>query len=318
MNILVTGAAGLYGIHLIDQLVKEKDVKHVIGFDNFSRDFLVKDPFIQSKELKKKFKFYKRNYRTLALKELNSFDLDFVVHLAAFISIPESMRMEKAYFMNNEFGTFQLIHLLHRTEKKPHFIFASSPEVYGSAIYAPMDEKHPMLPRSVYAVTKLASEKHCMAMYEWYGYPITIIRNFNTFGPNQNIFGNAAVVSNFIARSVQGKNIVIHGDGLQTRDFQFINDAVRAYVLTIMNSKKMIGKIVNIGTGKQTRIKDLAEIIVKLTKVKSKIKYVPTRGADLRSLEANYNEIQALVGWKPQYSLETGLKKTIDWFKQNI
>ena len=80
----------------------------------------------------------------------------------------------------------------------------------------------------------------------------------------------------------------------------------------------MVGRILNIGTGKQTRIKDLAEIIVKLTKSKSKIKYVPTRGADLRSLQADYSEIQTLVGWKPRYSLETGLEKTIDWFKQNI
>ena len=318
MKILVTGAAGLYGIHLVHELVKLKTVQKVIGVDNFSREFLVKDPFIHSPALSKKFIILKRNFLTLERRELDKLDLDFVIHLAAYISIPESMEMHFSYFRNNEFGTFKLLHLLNQTKKRPHFIFASTPEVYGSSIYTPMDENHPLLPRSVYAVTKLASEKHCMAMYHWYRYPVTIIRNFNTFGENQNIWGNAAVVSNFIAKVLQGKDLIIHGDGQQTRDFQYVNDAVRAYTLSILHPSKLLGKTINIGTGKRTSIVGLAEMIIKLTKSRSRVRFEPMRGADLRCLEADYKEINRLVGWKPLYSLEDGLTNTIQWFKKYL
>lgn len=316
MNVLVTGAAGLYGVHLVDQLVQRDDISKIIGVDDFSRKYLEKDPFIKSPEFDKKFVLIKKNFYDLTVEEIDELELSVVVHLASFISIPESMERQDDYFRNNEFGTFRLMQTLVKTRNWPMIIYASSPEVYGNPIYTPMDINHPMLPRSIYAVTKLAAEKHCRAMYEWYKYPVVIIRNFNTFGENQDIWGNAGVVSNFIVKALKNEPIVIHDNGEQTRDFQYVKDAVSAYTLIVTKGNELAGEIFNIGTCKQTSIKELAELTIKLAGSKSEIQYEKGRSADLMSLEADYSEINKKVGWSPKYDLEEGLIRTITWYKK--
>ncbi len=318
MRVLVTGAAGLYGVHLVDDLVRRPDVTHVFGIDDFSRWYFQEDPFIKSKEFDQKFTLSRKKFYDLTVEELDEINLDAIVHLAAHISIPESMERADDYFKNNEWGTFRLMQTLVRTAKWPLIIYASSPEVYGNPIYTPMDIDHPMLPRSIYAVTKLAAEKHCKAMHEWYKYPVIVIRNFNTFGENQDISGNAGVVSAYIIRALKNETLVIHDTGEQTRDFQYVKDAVRAYSLVITKDKRFSGNVFNIGTNSQTSIKKLAETIKKLTGSKSEIVFNPGRAADLMSLEADYTIINQLTGWKPEYSLEEGLKRTIAWYKEFI
>lgn len=318
MNVLVTGAAGLYGIHLVDELVKRPDIKKVIGVDDFSREYFEDDPFIKSPEFDSKFILKKKKFYDLTVEELDEMELDAFVHLAAHISIPESMERANDYFRNNEWGTFHLMQILFRTKKWPLMIYASSPEVYGNPLYTPMDIHHPMLPRSIYAATKLAAEKHCKAMYEWYKYPVIVIRNFNTFGENQDISGYAGVVSTFILKSLNDEHIVIHNSGEQTRDFQYVKDATRAYSLVIDKEKSLSGEVFNIGTQNQTSIKDLAQTIKRLSGSKSEIEFKPGRAADLMSLEADYKLIQEKTGWEPQFSLEEGLKRTIEWYKQRI
>lgn len=318
MRILITGAAGLYGVHLVDELVKREDVNQVMGIDDFSREYFEKDPFIKSEQFEDKFKLIEGKFYDLTLEEIDEMKLDIVVHLAAHISIPESMEKQEDYFKNNEYGTFRFMQTLVRTKEWPLLIYASSPEVYGNPIYTPMDINHPMLPRSIYAVTKLAAEKHSYAMYQWYKYPVVIMRNFNTFGENQDVSGNAGVISSFLVRALRGEPLVIHNQGEQTRDFQYVKDAVRAYVLVIEKGKKLAGEIFNIGTGKQTAIGDLAEIILNITGSSSKIIYQQGRLADLLSLEADYSEIKKKTGWEPKYSLEEGLKRTAEWYRRYI
>lgn len=318
MRILITGAAGLYGVHLVDELVKRGDVNQVIGIDDFSREYFEKDPFIKSEQFEEKFKLIEGKFYDLTLEEIDEMKLDIVVHLAAHISIPESMEKQEDYFKNNEYGTFRFMQTLVRTKEWPLLIYASSPEVYGNPIYTPMDINHPMLPRSIYAVTKLAAEKHSYAMYQWYKYPVVIMRNFNTFGENQDVSGNAGVISNFLVRALRGEPLVIHNQGEQTRDFQYVKDAVRAYVLVIEKGKELAGEIFNIGTGKQTAIGDLAEIILNITGSSSKIIYQQGRLADLLSLEADYSEIKKKTGWEPKYSLEEGLRRTVEWYRRYI
>ncbi len=318
MNILVTGAAGMYGVHLVDLLVQREDVTRVYGIDDFSRWYFEPDPFIKSEAFRKKFTLIRKSFYDLTVKELNDMQLDTVIHLAAFISIPESMEQADGYFKNNEWGTFRLMQTLVRTENWPMMIYASSPEVYGNPIYTPMDINHPMLPRSIYAVTKLAAEKHCKAMHEWYHYPVTIIRNFNTYGENQDISGNAGVVSSFIMRCLKNEPITIHDGGNQTRDFQYVKDAIRAYSLVTTKDKQFAGEVFNIGTQKQTSIKELAYLIKELAESKSEIKFVPGRNADLMSLEADYSLIRKKTNWKPEFSLEEGLKRTINWYRKHL
>jgi len=308
----------MYGVHLVDLLAQRDDVDRVYGIDDFSRWYFEPDPFIKSDAFRKKFTLIRKSFHDLAVKELDDMQLDAVVHLAAFISIPESMEQADAYFQNNEWGTFRLMQTLIRTRKKPMMVYASSPEVYGNPIYTPMDTLHPMLPRSIYAVTKLAAEKHCKAMHEWYGYPVIVIRNFNTFGENQDISGNAGVVSSFILKALKNETIVIHDEGTQTRDFQYVKDAVRAYSLVLTRDKKFAGDVFNIGTQKQTSVRELAFLIKELSGSQSEIRFEPGRSADLMSLEADYSLIRQKTEWQPQYSLEEGLKRTIDWYRKFI
>lgn len=316
MRVLITGSAGMYGIHLLDELVRRDDVDSIIGVDDFSRQFFQEDPFIKSEGFAKKFTLLRKKYYDLTVEELDEMDLDAIIHLAAHISIPESMEQANEYFHNNEWGTFQLMQTLVRTKNWPMIIYSSSPEVFGNPIYTPMDINHPMLPRSVYAVTKLAAEKHCKAMNEWYKYPVIVIRNFNTYGENQDISVNAGVISKFILDALKEEPIIVHDEGRQTRDFQYVKDAVRAYSLVLTKNKRFAGEVFNIGTNKQTSIRELAHLIKELTGSRSKIENHTGRSADLMSLEADYSVINQKTGWKPEYDLETGLKRTIEWYKK--
>lgn len=321
MRVLVTGAAGFYGSHLVDILLQKDEATEIIGVDNMHRqeDFPI-DPFnvVQDKKaLKTRFRLLKVDFRTLDSRKIDSFNLDCVVHLAALASIPESMEKPREYFEVNEQGTFDLVQELLRTRTEPLLIFASSPEVYGNPIYTPLDLRHPFRPRSFYAVSKLAGESHCMVMHEWYGYPVCIIRNFNTYGENQsNTYrGYPAVVPEFITKALLNQPITVHGDGSQTRDLMYVKDSVGAYLRVMERAERCRGEIFNIGTGVQTSMLALAEKIRKIAKSSSKIKFSKGRPADLERLEADFGRAKEVLEWSPAYSLDEGLARTIPWYR---
>ncbi len=318
MKVLVTGAAGLYGVHLVDRLVQRSDVEMVYGVDNFSRNFYELDPFIQSAMHQTKFKLMRGWFQDLSVDVLERLEVDVVVHLAASVSIPESMESPEEYFLNNEFGTFRFVHRLAKLAKQPALIYASSPEVYGNPKYTPMDIHHPLYPRSVYAVTKLAAEKHCRAMYEWYRYPVVIIRNFNTFGENQNIWGYTAVIPRFIVRALRNEPLEIHGDGTQTRDFIYVKNAVGVYSEVITRARELSGKIFNIGSSQQVPVIELAKLIIKMTGSKSELVSKPSRLADIFALHADISDTERDLGWKPTFTFEEGLERTIDWYRKHV
>lgn len=315
---LVTGAAGLYGVHIVDALVRSPEVSQVYGVDDLSRSFLTRDPFLPSPELKTKFVFRQCRYQDLTPGELDSLELDAIIHLAAYVSIDESMLRPEEYFENNEHGTFHFAHTLLKTKTKPTLIYASSPEVYGNPRYVPMDEEHPIHPRSVYAVSKLAAEKHVSVLQEWYDYPVIIIRNFNTYGENQNLGSYAAVIPNFLINALKGRPLVVHNDGLQTRDFLYVKDAARAYLMLLREREKVRGQTFNIGTGHQTSILELATIIKRLTVSRSPITFKKGRPGDLHALAADITKIKNAVGWSPSISLEEGLTRTMEWYRRYI
>ena len=321
MKVLVTGSSGFYGSHLIDALLQEKNVK-IIGVDNLHRlkDFPI-EPFnvVQDKSgLKERFSNLNMDFRDLTAEKIDAYNIDCIIHLASLVSIPESMNKPMEYFELNEIGTFKLCQELLKTKCKPFLIYASSPEVYGNPIYTPMDINHPCRPRSVYAATKLAAEKHCMVLNEWYDYPVAIIRNFNTYGENQsNTYrGYAAVVPEFISRAIKNQDIQIHGNGKQTRDLMYVKDAVEAYVRVMKEKEKTKGEIFNIGTGVQTSVIDLANKIINISGSSSKLVYKEERSADLEKLEADCSKTEELLDWKPKYSIDEGLEITISWFKE--
>lgn len=317
MNVMITGAAGLFGVHMTNRLVKRSDVSVVYGVDNFSRNFFQKDPFIRSPEFEKKFNLINKNYKEIDTHTLNLLDIDVIIHFAAYVSIDESMRSPYEYFENNEVANFNFVQNIFKTKKQPRLIYASSPEVYGNPKFTPMTEDHPMNPRSFYAVSKLAAEKHCMALFEWYGYPVNVIRNFNTFGENQNVWGYSAVIPSFIEKALRNDPLTIHGDGKQTRDFIYVRDSVKAYE-KLFERDDLKGEIFNIGSGKQTSVIEIAEKIKNLSSSRSELINVEGRSGDLFALEADVSKIKKILNWSPEYGLEEGLKNTIEWYKQFI
>ena len=323
-SILVTGAAGLQGYHLVRDLVIQPEVVQVVGIDDFSRPFL-EQPRKWARNLHKKFTLEERKYQSLTSSELAEFDT--VIHLAASISVPESMssdEMQRHYWKNNAEGMLELMIKLMHKDKWPVLIYASTSETFGNPIITPMPHDHLQNPQSIYAVSKLAAEKMVTAHAQWNKYPGVVVRTFNTYGPNQNSsFSDAAVIALFIKKALCGDTLTIHGDGSQTRDFQYVQDAIRAYRYLALRGQEegtkhyaFTGRQYNTGTGVQTTIQDLADLIMSITNSTSNITHIDARTGDIIALEADYSRIRKDIGWKPQVDLREGLTKTIKWYRE--
>ena len=229
MRVLITGAAGMYGITLTRRLLADDPRAEVIGVDNFSRQYPGQDPLTVEAARCDRLTVEPGDFADLSTERLEAMAPDAVVHYAARISVPESMDDPAGYFAGNEQGTFRFAHAIAGMRRPPLLIYASSPEVYGAPVHVPMDEWHPLQPRSVYAASKVAGEMHCLAIHRWWGHPVVVLRNFNTFGPHQNLVGYPAVIPAFIVRALRGEPLRVEGGGTQTRDFMYIDDAVDAY-----------------------------------------------------------------------------------------
>jgi len=191
-------------------------------------------------------------------------------------------------------------------------IFASSSAIYGDK-KPPLSEEDSPNPKSPYAVSKLACEQYLKVFYELYGLKSVVLRYFNVYGPKQGTGDYAAVIPKFIMQAMKNEAITIYGDGLQTRDFVFVKDAVNACILAIEKGKNF--DIFNIATGKPTRIIDLANLIKKLLNSRSEIVYLPPRKGEVRHSYASVDKARDKLGFKPRYELAKGLKETISWFK---
>lgn len=314
MRVLVTGAAGLYGHHLVEELALRQDIVKIYGFDNFSRGFPDEDddPIWQFGE---KLQICNQRFQDTTVKELNSLNIDVVIHLAGYNSGGESVNTPEEYFLNNEYSTFQLMQTLTRTKNRPFFIFASTTEIYGRPVYTPVDENHPANPQNVYAVTKLAAEQHILAMGKCYNYPVTSLRFSNTFGEYHNICGYTSVMASFIDRALRNEPLIIFGSGDQQRDFLYAKDAAKALALAITRQKELDGKIVNVATGRLVSINQLADLVKELAGSTSDIIKLPSERTEHCGLPLATTQARALLGWSAAWSLEEGITNTINWHK---
>ena len=185
---------------------------------------------------------------------------------------------------------------------------ASSAEVYGESEGA-HSELSPLRPQSPYAASKVAAESLCVSYYHTYNTDVRIVRNFNTFGPRQKSSGYGSVIAIFVRRALDGKPLIVYGDGEQTRDYQYVEDVIDGYLIAIDIPP---GEIVNTGFGKDYSINDLAEIIIKLSNSKSSIVHTDPRPGEVKKLNSNVEKIKN-YGHVNRYSLEEGLQKYINW-----
>lgn len=310
MRILVTGGAGFIGSHLCEKYAKEGHT--VLCLDNFMNGNLANIRHLLNY---KNFKLINGDVRDLDLLEKVIRDTEVIFHLAAQIHVDRSIIEPQLTYEVNVLGTQNVLETA-RMHDVLKVICVSSSEVYGSAEYAPIDENHPLNAPHPYGASKIAADRACYAYIQTYHANIAIIRPFNTYGPRQKDTGYGGAISIFVKRALSGMPPIIYGDGKQTRDYMYIEDLVDAFDL-ILKYDKPIDKPLNLGTGKETSINDLANAIVELCGQKGKIKpvYVEPRPGEVNRLVSDNAQARKLLGWQPKYTIEDGLKKFIDWYK---
>ncbi len=310
-KILVTGADGFIGSHLVEKLVDEgHKVKAFVYYNSFnSWGWLDSFP----KDKLDKIEIFTGDIRDPNGVRTAVKSCDIIFHLAALIAIPYSYHSPDSYVDTNIKGTLNILQAAkdYGVEK---VIVTSTSEVYGTGIYVPIDEKHPKQGQSPYSATKIGADAIADSFYRSFNLPVTIVRPFNTYGPRQSA---RAVIPTIISQILAGKKEIKLGSLNPTRDLLFVKDTVDGFI-EIAKSDKLIGEEVNIATNNTISIGDLAKMIIKLTGRKVKIVSDDIRKRPVKSeverLHGSNQKLLANTKWKQKYSLEQGLKETIAWF----
>lgn len=323
-SILITGGAGFIGSNLTEHLLKEG--YRVIVLDDLSRS--TTDNIRACYNYSPNFYFVKGSLTDLRLVDRLMHNVDMVFHLAAQVHWEESIDDPVSSFQINTLGTLNVLEAMRRnlSRREPIklMLYASSSEVYGTAQYVPMDEKHPFNPQSPYAAGKAAADRLCSAYYHVYKIPVIILRQFNTYGPKQMLKGYSAVIPKFISQVFTGISPTIYGDGKQTKDFHYIDDLINAYTLIIEGWEELdlFGEAINFGTGKETSINTLADIILdtvsekvgKPLKDKLKPVHLPKRPGEVMRFAADISLAKEKLGFEPKIGIREGISRYMDWF----
>lgn len=310
-SVLVSGGAGFIGSHLVDRLVKEEPENLVVA-DNF---FLGNKSNLQeAKQNYPNLKIYNQDvtdYEKMSLI-LRDESIDVIFNLAI-VPLPVSIDKPKWTYEHNVAITSSYCELL-RNDLFETLINYSSSESYGTCMYEPMDENHPLNPMTPYAASKASADHLLLSYYRTFGIDASIIRPFNNFGPRQNDKSYAAVIPLTINRILSGEAPVIYWDGEQSRDFIYVTNTADA-AIEIYNHKSTRGQVLNIASGNDTTINTIVRTIAKLLNCDKPIIYEEKRVGDVRRHIANTFLAQDLVNFKPKVGLEEGLGYTVEWYK---
>jgi NAD dependent epimerase/dehydratase len=313
-KVLVTGAEGFIGSHLVEALVqKGYQVKAMVLYNSFnSWGWLDELPV----ELKKSIEVVTGDVRDFNSLIGHSADIDFILHLAALIAIPYSYSAPESYVSTNISGTLNVLNAA-RINKIKRILITSTSEVYGTAQYVPIDEKHPLQGQSPYSATKIAADKLGESFYRSFNLPVTIVRPFNTFGPRQSA---RAIIPTIISQIKNGATVLNLGDLTPTRDFLYVKDTVNGFV-EILGSEQTIGEEINIATQQEISmenlVKTISRIMGKEIQINEDIQRIRPKKSEVYRLLGSNEKIRTLTSWKLNFSLEDGLKETIDWFSES-
>ena len=307
-KVLITGADGFIGSHLTEMLVaQEYKVKALSQYNSFNNW-----GWLENINCKNDVEILSGDIRDFNYCKLISKDVEVIFHLAALIAIPFSYVTPNSYVETNIKGTLNICQAA-KENGISRLIHTSTSEVYGTAQYVPIDEKHPLQPQSPYSATKIAADAMVMSFFNSFDLPVTIARPFNTYGPRQSA---RAIIPTIITQIATGKKEIKLGDVSPTRDFNYVEDCCRAFIM-LAESEKTIGETVNIGSNTEISISNTLKLIKKLmssdvTFINDQQRNRPEK-SEVYRLWCDNKKINKLVGYKPKINIQDGLKKTIDW-----
>jgi len=313
-KVLVTGAGGFIGSHLTERLVAlGADVRAFVRYNSridFGMIEMIPEPVVQ------KIEVVAGDLRDADAIKKAMEDVDVVFHLGSLIAIPYSYVHPLEVVETNVVGTTNVL-LAARDQKVEKIVHTSTSEVYGTARYVPIDEKHPLQGQSPYSASKIGADMIAYSFYTSYKLPVGIIRPFNTYGPRQS---TRAVIPTIITQALSKKEIRL-GSLTPTRDLTFVSDTIDGFI-KIAENEKSVGEVINIGSGFEISIGDLAEKIITLSHSKAKIRTETQRirpiDSEVERLWAECTKARKLLGWQPKIRLDDGLKKTITWISEHL
>jgi dTDP-glucose 4,6-dehydratase len=316
-RILVTGADGFIGSHLVEALVRRgSKVRAFSLYNSFGTRGHLDDI---APEIQAEIEFFSGDVRDPGSARAAVEGCQAVLHLAALIAIPYSYQAPDSYVETNISGTLNLLTAA-RDLGVAKFVQTSTSEVYGTAQYVPIDEKHPLNAQSPYAATKVGADQMALAFQRSFEMPVAVIRPFNTFGPRQSA---RAVLPTIITQIASGMNAIRLGNIRATRDFCYVRDTVAGF-LAVLESDRAIGEVVNVGGDFEVSIGDAVAIIAELMNREVSIEVDEARlrpaKSEVERLWAATDKARALTGWTPQFSgregFRRGLAETITWFSE--
>ena len=308
-NILVTGADGFIGSHLTEMLAKQgHQIKALSQYNSFNHW-----GWLEEVDCLDQIEVLNGDVRDPHYCKHITKGVDVIYHLAALIAIPYSYVAPDSYVDTNIKGTLNICQAALDNQVQ-RVIHTSTSEVYGTAQYVPIDEKHPMQPQSPYSASKIAADAMAMSFYNAFGLPLTIARPFNTYGPRQSA---RAVIPTIITQIASGKKQIQLGDVSPTRDFNYVEDTCRGFI-ALAESEKTLGETVNIGSNSEISVGDTLNIIKNI--MHSDVEFIvddqrlrPEK-SEVNRLWCDNQKIKALTGFESRIDITEGLRRTVDWF----
>lgn len=310
-NVLVTGADGFIGSHLVENLVqKGANVKALSLYNSFnSWGWLENSCYLDE------FEVISGDVRDPFLCKEITKNIDFIFHLAALIAIPYSYISPNSYIETNVNGTLNICQaaLFNNCSKLIHI---STSEVYGTALYVPIDEKHPLQPQSPYSASKIAADSIALSFFHSFNLPLLIGRPFNTYGPRQSA---RAFIPTIITQLAKGKTLIKLGDVSPTRDLNYVEDTVEG-IISLLSIKNKNGEVFNIGSNKEISIEKTFELIKNVMNIRASYEVdnqrIRPKDSEVKRLWCDNSKLFNESGFIPKYSIEEGIKLTIDWFSK--
>jgi NAD dependent epimerase/dehydratase len=314
-RILVTGAGGFIGSHLTEELVRQgEEVRALVRYNSRDERGLLED---LPQEILRQIEIIPGDLKDPDGVRKAMRGCHKVFHLGALIAIPYSYVHPFDFVQTNVVGTANLLNACLENGALEKIVHTSTSEVYGTAQYIPIDERHPLQAQSPYAASKIGADKLAESYFLSFNLPIATLRPFNTFGPRQSL---RAIIPTIISQALHDRKIRL-GNTKPRRDFLFVRDTVRGFI-ELGKCDEAVGKVINVGTGKDISVEELAKMVLDQIGKKGEIEVEDRRVRPERSevmqLLSDIRLAQKLFGWAPRYSLEKGLEETIEWYRKNL